>query len=186
MLKITEIRDREKLFQIKERWDSILAKSHLQVPYFSFDWYYTALETIDKDKAPLLLFFDSSGKDIGLVPFVYKKQKILSFSYNQIGFVYNPYTPYQGFIYLDGFREIFTSLIHHLRKNFGTHFYIDLDEIRLTQEEDNAIRELTLQGLITFDREEKHGSRYLILNENIRIPVSRRRKAELINKLKIK
>jgi hypothetical protein len=162
---VTETSDRRELSRFKERWDGILVQSAVQAPYFSFDWYDTALETIDKDKTPLLLFFESSGKDIGFAPLVYKKKRISSFSYFEVGFVYNPYTPYQGFVCLDGFKDIFAALLRHLRKKFGSLFYLDLDEIRLAPEEDDAINYFASSRLFTVDREEKPGSRYLILNE---------------------
>ena len=163
---VTEARDRGELSRFKERWESILEQSSVRAPYFSFDWYETALETIDKDKTPLLLFFESSGKDMGFAPLVYKKKRISSFSYFEVGFIYNPYTPYQGFVYVDGFKEIVTAMLRHLRKAFGSLFYLDLNEIRLTPEENEVLVDLSSSGLFTLDRQEKPGSRYLILKEN--------------------
>jgi CelD/BcsL family acetyltransferase involved in cellulose biosynthesis len=163
---VTEASDRRELSKFKERWDSILAQSAVRAPYFSFDWYSTALETIDRDKKPLLLFFQASGKDIGFVPLVYKKKRISSFSYFEVGFVYNPYTPYQGLVCLDGFKEVFAAMLRHLRQRFGSLFYLDLNEIRLTPEENEALIDLASSRLYTLEREDKPGSRYVILNES--------------------
>lgn len=153
---------------MKQRWANMLSQCSCQAPYLSFEWYHSALETIDKDKIPLLLFFKSSGEDIGLAPLVYKTLKHLGFTYHRVGFVHNPHTPYQGFLYTNEFKEIVTCLMNYLRKRFGAFFYLDLDEIRLTPEEETIIRNLHADGLFLFTEEEKPGSRYLILNESFK------------------
>lgn len=144
----------------------MLFRSHCQVPYLSLEWYLSALETIDQDTLPLVLFFKSSGEDIGLIPLVYKKLNCLGFTYHIIGFISNPYTPYLGFVYLNGFKDILTNLIRYLSKRFGTFFSLDLNEIRLTNREHSIIRDLASKGLFLFDEEQKPGSRYLTLNRN--------------------
>jgi len=138
----------------------------MRAPYFSFDWYTTALETIDKDKTPLLLFFESEGQDVGFAPLVYNSKRISAFTYFEIGFIYNPYTPYQGLVYVDKFEEIISAMLHHLRKKFGSLFYLDLNEIRPTPEENDVLVDLTSSGKFTIEREEKPGSRYVILQES--------------------
>jgi CelD/BcsL family acetyltransferase involved in cellulose biosynthesis len=163
---IEEINSRKQLRRIKRRWNNLLAQCDSYTPYFTFEWYYSALETIDKDKEPLLLFFKSSGTDIGFAPLVYKKQTILGFTYHIISFVQNPYTPYQGFIYLNEYKDILINLIVYLRNRFGSLFSLDLNEIRATHVEEKIMKDLAADGLILFHREEKSGSRYLILKEN--------------------
>jgi hypothetical protein len=166
MLSIWEVNNRERLYQIKKRWDKMLFHSHCQAPYLSLEWYLSALETIDKDRLPLVLFFKSSGEDIGLIPLVYKKLNCLGFTYHLIGFINNACTPYQGFVYLNSFKDILTNLIRYLSRRFGTLFYLDLNEIRLTNHEYATIRELASKGLFLFDEEQKPGSRYLILDRD--------------------
>lgn len=166
MLSIWEINNRERLYQIKKRWDRVLFHSHCQAPYLSLEWYLSALETIDKDKLPLVLFFKSSGEDIGLIPLVYKKLNCIGFTYHLVGFINNACTPYQGFVYLNSFKDILTNLIRCLSRRFGTLFTLDLNEIRLTDHEYTIVRDLASKGLFLFDEEQKPGSRYLILDRN--------------------
>ena len=166
MISVSEIESREQLSQIKQRWDSLLSECEDQAPYLTFEWYRTALETFDSDKTPLLLFFSTSGRDVALIPLVHKTLKISGFTFHQISFVYNPYTPYQRVIHRDGIQDILSNLINHLRNKFGSLFYLDLDEIRITSQEENAVNDLAAEGTFFFLKEIKTGSRYLILKED--------------------
>lgn len=166
MISVDEIYTHNQLRQIKTRWNSLLTQCRCCVPYLSFQWYLSALETMDKDKEPLLIFFKSSNKDIGFAPLVRKRMKLLGFTLDVISFVHNPYTPWQAFVYLDKFENVLTGLIKYLRNRFGGLFSLNLNEVRLTESEETAIDNLAGRGLILFRCEEKSGSRYLILGES--------------------
>lgn len=166
MLSVEEISNLEQLNQSKERFDNLIRQSDCCAPYLNFEWYRSALETIDSDKQPMLLFFKTSGNDIGLAPLVGKKLSRWGLICHIISFIENPYTPYQGLIYIDKYKDILTNLIGYLQNRYGGLFFLDLDEIRLTHEEEKIIKYLAANDFILLRMEEKPGSRYLILKEN--------------------
>ena len=140
MLSVEEISNLEQLNQSKERFDNLIRQSDCCAPYLNFEWYRSALETIDSDKQPMLLFFKTSGNDIGLAPLVHKKLSRWGLICHIISFIENPYTPYQGLIYIDKYKDILTNLIGYLQNRYGGFFSLDLDEIRLTHEEEKIIK----------------------------------------------
>ena len=164
MIKIEAITCRKDLPSVKDRWDNLSHRCCNTVPYLTYEWYSSALETIDRDKEPLLIFFRQNNEDVGLAPFVYIRKQGPLHPLHRIGLINNPYTPYQGILYAVEFKVIFTSLMEFMRQRFGNWFVLDLDEMRLTPHELQNIDELSTQrNLFLYQKEEKAGSRYLLL-----------------------
>ena len=166
LVEIEEITDPDLLFSIRKRWSKICWESEIHVPYLTYEWYRCALETIDKGSRPFILFFKLSGHDIGLVPLIETQRTLCGMNYTQISFVQNPYTPFQGFVYQEGFQDILASLMAYLRSRFSSRFYLDLDEIRFTPDQEKAFKQLYEKGLLYVHKEQKQGSRYLLFEHD--------------------
>jgi CelD/BcsL family acetyltransferase involved in cellulose biosynthesis len=167
IIRIETITSRSDLSSVKERWDNLCQRCYNTVPYLTYEWYSSALETIDSDKTPFLIFFRQGSEDVGLAPFVYNKKQMFPHPLHMIGFIDNPYTPYQGIIHAIDFKDILTSLIELIRQRFGNWFVLNLDEIRLNPYELQTIEKLSSQkNLFLYQKEEKNGSRYLLLKDS--------------------
>lgn len=166
-LEVQAVTRREDLARITGRWEGLLAGCGSKVPYLSWEWYCTALETVDSDKDPLLIFFTQGGEDVGLAPLVCSRGQGGSRLLHRVGFVSNPFTPYQGILTRLDFATVFTRLVKYLRQRFGSRFILDLDEMRLAQDQVQTLDELsTRAGLFSCRIEKKAGSRYLILKSS--------------------
>lgn len=167
MIDIETITCREILPQAKERWEGLAQRCGNTVPYLTYEWYHTALETVDRDKDPLLIFIRQNGEDVGLAPFVHSRPQGPFHFLHKVGFIDNPFSPYQGILHTIDYKTTITSLMQFMRKEFGHRFFADLDEMRLAPHEMEVLDILSFQdGLFLYRKEEKPGSRYLILRES--------------------
>lgn len=167
MIEIETITRRVDMPSVKDRWDRLSQRCGTTAPYLRYEWYCSALETVDRDKNPLLIFFRQNNEDVGLAPFVCSREQGPLRFLHKIGFISNPFTPYQGILHTTGFKCIFTRLMQFLRHEFGNCFVLNLNEMRLESHELQAIDELSVQGdLFLCHMQEKAGSRYLLLKES--------------------
>jgi hypothetical protein len=148
----------------RKRWSALQHRCNDRVPFLSFEWYISALRTIDRDRNPLLLFFSNSKGDVGLAPLLYRKDSIPGLHVIRIGFVQNPYTPYQKILHTGCLEDVLRTLIEYIRKRFGTAFLLSLDEMRLDGNETRVFEMLASRGYILLHRAQKPGSRYIALD----------------------
>jgi CelD/BcsL family acetyltransferase involved in cellulose biosynthesis len=167
MMDIETITCREDLPLANDRWQALCRRCGSMVPYLAPEWYSSALETVDRDKEPLLVFFRQGGEDVGLAPLVHGRgQGALRFLH-LVGFVSNPFTPYQGILHAADLPRVFDRLVRLLGQMFGARFLLDLNEMRLGPDEIKALGELSTRGgLFSYRLEHKAGSRYLVLKES--------------------
>ena len=166
----------EDLHAKKGRWDALTNKAGVHAPYLTFQWFFSALKTIDRDKRPLLIFFKMNGEDVGLIPLVVREESHLGIKFWIVSFVQNPYTPYQRFIYTIDLNFILVSLLKFLKQKFGNRFILDLDEVRLSDAEERAVIELNNRKVFLLRQEPKDGSRYLILDHSFEKTLSKLKK----------
>ncbi len=166
----------EDLHAKKGRWEDLINKAGVQAPYLTFQWFFSALETIDRDKRPLLIFFKMNGEDVGLIPLVVKEESHLGIKFWIVSFVQNPYTPYQRFIYTIDLNFILVSLLKFLNQKFGSRFILDLDEVRISDAEERAVIELNNRKVFLLRQEPKDGSRYLIIDHSFKKTLSKLKK----------
>jgi CelD/BcsL family acetyltransferase involved in cellulose biosynthesis len=145
-LKVSVVNDPIALSQIKDRWSRLAVSCNCAIPYLQFEWYLSALQTLESDKEPLVLFFTSSGVDVALAPLVYEQRRLCGISLRWISFAGRIYTPQQEFLYACSFSEFITSLLCFLRCSFGNSFILDLSELKLNPEELLAIEGLSEDG----------------------------------------
>ncbi|HPL88334.1 MAG TPA: GNAT family N-acetyltransferase [Deltaproteobacteria bacterium] len=165
-IEVEAITRREDVPLVRGRWESLALWCGCTAPYLSHEWYSTALETVDREKDPLLVFFKQGGEDVGLAPLVHSRgQGALRFLH-KIGFVSNPFTPYQGVLHAGDFKSVFAQLMRFLEQRFGSRFVLDLDEMRPALHETQGLDELSMQeGLFLCRMKQKSGSRYLLLRK---------------------
>ncbi len=164
MILITEVNNKKELIESEERWNRFLLKTSFTAPYYCYNWYCSALKTIDNNKTPLLLFFSLFDQDIAYAPLVYEEKKIMGITFFYISFIQNAYTPYQGIVYLDSFEDVILSLIKYLDRKFHKRYVINLNEMRLNTTEKKIFNNLLNKKVIYINKEEGENSRYLKLN----------------------
>jgi len=157
---------REEVLGCKARWDDLCASLSCTVPYMTHEWYANALASIDSDKEPLLIFFRQDGRDVGMAPFVSQGKKMAGMTVHRVSFVDNPYTPNQQILGDFETGALYGSLLGHIGRKLGPLFYLDLDEMRLTEGQRFALASLEERGKAFVTCEEKSPSRYLILKES--------------------
>lgn len=187
MASIHSIEDINELCLIKNRWEALQENCFRFSPYITFEWYSSALKTIDKDKSPYVLIYSSEGRDFGLAPLVHKKMNFFGRNFHRISFVNNLYTQFQGFLYESHFERIISGLMNKLIQDFGRYFILDLNELRLSQKEKDVIQDFVEKNNFVMDKKKKPGCINLVLRPNFEETVqSLRRQTQKEFRRKIK
>ena len=166
MTSVQSIKDVLEIGRIKERWKTLQENCLRFSSYLSFEWYFSALQTIDRDKSPYLLLFTSRDKDLGLAPLIHKEARFIGKAFHRISFVNNLYTQYQGFLYKNHFENIFSGLINQLLKDYGQCFVLDLNELRLNRDEEDVIEGFIEKNAFVMEKRKKPGCLNLVLKKS--------------------
>lgn len=165
-LAVEEITGRDDVSQIAERWEALRARCGDTSPFTEFRWYWHALTTAARHKDPLVLIFRSHGEDVGLVPLVFQEIRKWGLSLNYVEFVDNPHTAYQRILHLNCLDAVLIELAGYLNVKWGCRYFLDLNELRLTEEERAVFSAPAVQKYFQMDWMEKPGSRYVLLGES--------------------
>ncbi len=165
-LTIEEFESRESVAELATRWNALRTRCGSSSPFTEFEWYWNALQTAARHKAPLVLILRSDGHDIALAPFVYHRVSQWGISLNYLEFVDNPHTTYQSILSQCSLDEVLHALAGYLRQKWGTRYILDLNEVRLSDAERSVFPEPGIQKEFLIDWIEKPWSRYVLLGDS--------------------
>lgn len=163
MIRVKSITKIEDVCRLRKRWDFLLSLMDNQANFFSFEWYATALETLDKDVTPFVIVLIEDEEIMGIVPLVMRKIKR---SFNKISFIDNAYTPFQDFIIPIKTEECVDALINYLSQASKRSVTIVLNEVRPDSRTMKLFLKSAMEKGFIIDKSIKNPSHYINTSED--------------------
>lgn len=160
-VQVEEVGERAAAREARGRWLSLLERCACEIPYLRPEWYQCALETVDGDSAPRLLFFSSGGEDVALAPLVLVPERHWGLGFQRLTFVRNGYTPFQDLLSTRGFGFALENAVAYARLAQGPLGFLDLNELRAGEGFSEAVGHLASRQELTVHRTDSSESRFL-------------------------
>ena len=112
MLRVEKISDSALLQKCTDFWPKRMADP----PYYSYEWYVTALETLDVHSMPYIFIVRRNQRVVGIAPFILRERRVLWKKLKMVTFIDHAYTPCQDIYMAETGCDVFESLSEVLVK----------------------------------------------------------------------
>lgn len=161
MLKIELINDYEKFLALEPVWNQTLAKSDIDIPYMTFEWFASWWKSYQGDNSLFILLVKEGDEILGIAPLMTQKIKFRGLPVKAVKFICNDQTSRAGFISSERHEAVLGAIIDFLLKQAPKAKLITLDFIEDATSSTLALNEVLCKKNIKYRKIEGYASPYI-------------------------